>query len=366
MSNSTIEKIDKNLAIAKSIDENGLTFYDPEEAPFKIYGVFREGDNFVRLPAEIAKTVNRKVAILYRHTAGGRLKFKTDSTTLAIKVQMSDINLFSHMPAIGSAGFDVYENDEEYGDVYVTTFKPPLDITDSFEAKAVIGSKKMRDLTVSFPLYSGVTKLLIGLDSDAKIERAESYSNSKPVVFYGSSITQGACATKPSDSYESIISRRFNLDYINLGFAGSACAEENIYNYINTLDMSIFVYDYDHNAKDPAHLEATHERMFLAIREKHPTLPIIMMSRPRYLVNDDTQQRLNIIKKTYQNALARGDENVYLLTGRDLMKICKADGMADNAHPTSLGFFSMATSVGNVIEEIIKKNPEIMDYNKDR
>ena len=361
MATSSIEKIDKNLAIAELSDKENLSFYDAEQEPFKIYGVFREEGNLVRMPGEVAKSVNRKVATLYLHTAGGRVKFKTDSTTLAIKAEMSNISLFSHQAAIGTAGFDVYEKDRELGEVFISTFKPPLDITDGFSGKTALGEKKMRELTLSMPLYSGVTKLYIGLDPDAKIEPAEKYSNSKPVVFYGSSITQGACATKPADSYESIISRRFDLDYINLGFAGAACAEENIYNYINTLDMSIFVYDYDHNAKDPDHLNRTHERMFLAIREKHPTLPIIMMGRPRYYANADTRARLEIIRTTYENALMRGDENVYFLTGSELMALCGEDGMADEAHPTSLGFFSMAKAVGDVIENIISKNPKIID-----
>ena len=361
MAASSIEKIDKNLAIVGLSDKENLTFYDAEKAPFKIYGVFREGNNLVRMPGEIAKTVNNKVATLYLHTAGGRVKFKTDSTNLAIKAEMSNVSLFSHMPAIGTAGFDVYEKDAELGEVFVSTFKPPLTITDGFAEKVSLGEKKMRELTLNLPLYSGVTKLYIGLDPDAKIEPAEKYTNSKPVVFYGSSITQGACATKPADSYESIISRRFNLDYVNLGFAGSACAEENIYNYINTLDMSTFVYDYDHNAKDPEHLERTHQRMFSAIREKHPTLPIILMSRPRYYANKDTKARLEIIKKTYETAKENGDENVYLITGRELMALCGDNGMADLAHPTSLGFFSMAKAVGDVIEKIIQKNPKIQD-----
>ena len=361
MSNISIEKLDKNLAIAGLSGDEKLAFYDPEQPPFKMYGVFREGDSLVRMPGEIAKTVNRKVAVLYLHTAGGRIKFKTDSTTLAVRAEMHNRSLFSHQPAIGTAGFDVYEKDAKRGEVYVSSFKPPIEVITNYEGKVNLGEKRMRELTLTLPLYSGIKKLYLGLDTDAAIECASDYSNSKPIVFYGSSITQGACASKPSDSYEAVISRRFNVDYVNLGFSGSACAEENIYNYINTLDMSIFVYDYDHNAKDPDHLNRTHERMFLAIREKHPTLPIIMMGRPRYYANADTRARLEIIRTTYENALMRGDENVYFLTGSELMALCGEDGMADEAHPTSLGFFSMAKAVGDVIENIILKNPKIID-----
>ena len=97
------------------------------------------------------------------------------------------------------------------------------------------------------------------------------------------------------------------------------------------------------------------------IREKHPTLPIIMMGRPRYYANADTKARLEIIRTTYENALSRGDENVYFPTGSELMALCGADGMSDEAHPTSLGFYSMAKAVGDVIEKIIEKDPKIIN-----
>ena len=351
-----ISLIDKNLKVQTAVGDTPITFHDAEESPFKLYGLFREGDRLVRMPGDIAATVNKKVAVLYQHTAGGRVKFRTDSVNVAIRAEMNNISVFSHQPLIGTAGFDLYEKDSEHGEVYLRTYKPPTNIKDGFESLEKLEGKKMRELTLHFPTYSGVNKLYIGLDPDAKIEAAEGYTHEKPVVFYGSSITQGACASKPADTYESVLSRRFDFDYINLGFSGSACAEEAIYNYINTLDMSIFVYDYDHNAKDPDHLLRTHERMFLAIREKHPTLPIIMMTRPRYIANSDTKARLEIIKATYERARANGDENVYLVTGRELMALCKTNGMADTAHPTSLGFFSMAEALSPIFEKILNKN----------
>jgi hypothetical protein len=130
MSTPSIEKLDKNLAVSGLSGDESLVFFDPEEAPFKMYGVFREGDSLVRMPGEIAKTVNRKVAVLYLHTAGGRIKFKTDSTTLAVKTEMHNRSIFSHQPAIGTAGFDVYERIGERTDVYLASFKPPITMTE--------------------------------------------------------------------------------------------------------------------------------------------------------------------------------------------------------------------------------------------
>ena len=119
------------------------------------------------------------------------------------------------------------------------------------------------------------------------------------------------------------------------------------------MDMSAFVYDYDHNAPDTAHLEATHEKMFKKIRDANPTLPIIMMPRPQFYLTADEEKRFEIIKKTYQNALDAGDKNVYLLTGKELMALAGDEGTVDNCHPTDFGFASIAKAVGDLIEKII-------------
>ena len=115
--------------------------------------------------------------------------------------------------------------------------------------------------------------------------------------------------------------------------------------------MSLFVYDYDHNAPTLEHLSATHEKMFKAIREKNPDLPIIMMSRPKYFLEGDEDKRQAVIKQTYMNAVTGGDKNVYFIPGNELMKYAKNEGTVDNCHPNDLGFASMAQVLGDVIEK---------------
>ena len=122
--------------------------------------------------------------------------------------------------------------------------------------------KTEREITINFPLYSSVADLYIGLDETAVLKKSLGYKHKKPIVFYGSSITQGGCASRPGNAYESIISRALQTDYINLGFSGNAKAEDEIAQYIKDLDMSVFIYDYDHNAPNLKHLEDTHQRMF--------------------------------------------------------------------------------------------------------
>ena len=116
--------------------------------------------------------------------------------------------------------------------------------------------------------------------------------------------------------------------------------------------MSLFVYDYDYNAPTVEHLEKTHEKMFKAIREKNPLLPVIMMSRPKHFLEEEEKIRRSIIEKTYRNAVLNGDKNVYFIDGEALTVLCRDSGTVDNCHPTDFGFASMA----NALTEVIVKN----------
>ena len=112
---------------------------------------------------------------------------------------------------------------------------------------------------------------------------------------YGSLITQGGCASRHGMSYQSIVSRKFNCDYINLGFSGNAKAEDEITDYIKNLEMFVFVLDYDHNAPTVEYLKNTHEKMFKAVRDAHPDIPVIMMSRPKHFLTEEEKERRKVV-----------------------------------------------------------------------
>lgn len=245
----------------------------------------------------------------------------------------------SHFTLAGIAGFDMYVGEDPE---YYATFIPPVNLSSGYERIIHFDDRTEREITINFPLYSDVAELYIGLEESAVLKKAPEYKHSKPIVFYGSSITQGGCASRPGNAYENIISRTLHTDYICLGFSGATKAASGFAEYIKNLDMSVFVCDYDNNAPTLKHLEETHQKMFLTVREANPDLPIILLSRPKYRLNKNEQQRLAVVRKTYTDAIAAGDKNVYLIDGPTLMQYAGNDGTVDGIHPNDLGFHSMA------------------------
>lgn len=349
-----ITEIDKNFKLDPNVDREGLVFHNALSEPFRIYGLIHENGQYRRFPEAVAKTVSEGVHFLHVCTAGGRVRFKTTSPYIVLYAKLPSICRMPHFALTGSAGFDVYftgkDGTQEFAGTYIPFFKD--ETPNSFQHALDFWNNDEKEVTINFPLYSKVSDLYIGLQSTAALSAPSPYIIQKPVVYYGSSITQGGCASRPGNSYQSILSRRFDCDYINLGFSGRALGEKSITDYIAGLDMSAFVLDYDHNAPSTEHLKNTHETMFKAIREAHPTLPIIMMSRPKFRLNQEETNRRQVIEDTYNHAIANGDQNVYFVDNTQLTQLCGQEGTVDGTHPTDFGFYAMAKALEPVFEKI--------------
>lgn len=261
---------------------------------------------------------------------------------------MDSVTDVSHMTFSVSAGFDLYADGK-----YAGTFIPPKGMTQGYESKIVFPNKKKRQIVINFPLYSIVNDLYVGIEKNSTLEKSREYKIGTPIVYYGSSITQGLCATRPGNIYQEIISRKFDCDYINLGFSGSALGEKIMSDYIALLKQSVFVMDYDENAPNNEFLKKTHEPFFLIIREKNPDLPIVIMSAPTRLFKQENEERHATVRQTYENALGRGDKNVYYICGKDMLNYADPDIMTvDGTHPNDLGFWCIAEVLGQTLKNV--------------
>lgn len=338
-----ITAIDKNFLIGSQIDRTDVSWHNIPSAPFAVHGLaVVEKDKFYRLPEDLIEQVNAGVTSLARHTSGGRIRFRTDSSFIAFRAKSFGGGLMSHMPLTGISGADLFADG-----VSITTFRPNNPRCDWFEGIANIRGEGVKDIEINLGLYNGFKEIWVGIEQGCVLETPSAYTFSNPIVYYGSSITQGGCASKPGNAYPAFISRWLDSDFINLGFSGSAKGEPIMAQYIASLKMSAFVLDYDHNAPTVDHLAATHYPFYKIIREAQKDLPIIMVSMPDTDKNpEDADKRREVIMNTFMRARSEGDSKVWFVDGRMLWggrdrDCCTMDG----THPNDIGFYRMAEGI---------------------
>lgn len=349
-------EIDKNLQVESTLNIKGLKYRNALEAPFGIYGFChpRETGQYVRLPRETAARISPGVESLSMHTSGGRIRFRTDSAYVAVKVQLQDAHWMPHMPLTGSHGLDLYVY-EKGQDLYQSSFIPPMEHPECYESAVYFPDSRMRELTIHLPLYSGMESLAIGVEENAHLEEGRPYRAVKPVLYYGSSITQGGCVSRPGNHYPAAIARETNVDFLCLGFSGGAKGEAEMAAYLAGIEASVFVCDYDHNAPDSRYLGETHFRVYRCYREAHPDTPVILVSRPNIRLQETEDiARRDVIYRTYQEAYAAGDRNVYFVDGFQLFAGKRRyDCTVDGTHPNDLGFFRMAETIGEMVKHCL-------------
>lgn len=341
------------------MDDLHLIRYDALEAPFSLHGLSAEP--YARLPESVRRQLSGPLQRLGVQTAGGRVRFQTDAKTIRIEILLDDTNLKTHMTPLNKAGAELYA-----GDVRVLNLRPravgvvPYEKLDGYALDPVIDYMVARPgqnevYTLYLPSFTGVQSVHISLPEDASLTEAPAFPE-LPVVFYGSSITQGACASRPSLSYPARVCLDLGLDFINLGFAGNALGDLPIAEYIKGLPMRAFVMDYDNNAPDAAYLERTHKPFFETIRKARPEVPILLVSRPD---NGRDKTRMHecfrVIEKTYLDAVRAGDTRVALLDGRQFFpEIGRDRCLTDFVHPNDEGFMYIAGQVKAALRGLLE------------
>jgi len=351
---SRTEDFDRNMAVTIRLDDPDIRWHDVHDAPVSIHGFCmrqQKDEPFRRLPKDVAEATSEGVAWLSLHTAGGRVRFMTDSPCVAIHAEMESLSPMDHMAFTGIFGFDLYVDNR-----YCGTFRPSTNPGKGYESKLDMPDDgQLHEVTINMPLYNRVDRLYIGVRDGSTLAAAKPYPQA-PVVYYGSSITQGGCASRPGNSYQAMITRTLGCDHINLGFSGSGKGEKPIVDYMASLDMSVFVCDYDCNSPSPEHLRETHPRLYHTVREKHPDLPYIIVTRPDFHMRPaHCIPRREAILETYEMALKAGDRNVSFIDGEHLFDGILADSCTvDGCHPNDLGFFRMAQVIGAEVAKFLK------------
>ncbi len=319
-----------------------------------VFGLYdyRSERTFKRMPTEVAETVNARVRHLHTNPAGGRVRFKTNSKSLAIKAKYPRLTPRSILTEQASMGFDVYVKRNGVYTFHSAPY-PPIDMMDGYEKCIRLGEGEC-EVEIYMPLYNDLDGLCIGIEKGATLEAVAPYTHSTPILYYGSSITQGASASRPGNAYSAIVERRFDADFLNLGFASGALGEKTMADYMASLSFSVFVCDYDYNAPSAEHLGKTHLPLYRTIRASHPDTPILLITKPillAYSDNAENDRRREIIYETYRRAVSEGDRNVYILDGKEMFAPYEPGvACADGVHPGDFGMWVMAENIARVLK----------------
>jgi lysophospholipase L1-like esterase len=318
------------------------------------------GGELFRLPAKLKDTYRKPVWDLAQSPSGGRIRFRTNSSTLAIRLEYPEPPGMANMHAFGQTGVDLYADGVYRGTAIAGR-----------EAKA--GATKehvyfkqqpdaFREITLYLPLYMGVKVLGIGVDPEARIERAKPFALPKPVVFYGTSITQGGCASRSGMSYQAILGRTLNADFVNLGFSGNGLGEPELARAVASIDAASYVMDFAQNNPTVESLTQAYAPFLEAIRAQHPETPILVIT-PIYSAREawSRDSRLEgmreLIRQVAARRIAAGDRHIEIVEGTDLLGPSRGDGLVDGTHPNDLGFEWMAEGLGGRLAKMLGLSP---------
>jgi hypothetical protein len=332
-----------------------IVFPDPRLEVFGLPGFKEDSPLLRRLPGRLKETLPSSVWGLAQDPCGGRIRFATDSTTVGITAENPGFSNMHHMASVGENGFDIYVDGHYAGSAWP-------DSAGKISKEWRVGKeRKAREITLYLPLYKAVSIQEVRLDSGADIHHCRPYGVAKSVVYYGSSITQGGCASNAGGSCQAILERRLNADFVNLGFSGSGLGEPALAKAICELDPSVIVLDFWGNPSAEQYAAALPPFVDI-LRAKFPSIPILVISPfyfPAEELRGDTARSQEAKRRTTREFVderrERSDQHIVHVDGLKMLNKDQAEGLVDGVHCNSLGFYFNANGLEAYLRSALGK-----------
>jgi len=356
----SILELDRYMSLAPAPEE-GIGYHAPFEPGFRLAGLaFSEQTvkSFRRLPDGKAGEpfVTARVDELANCTAGVQLAFRSDSRKVIVKAKLEMPSSMDHMPQTGSSSFDLYVGGPGAWRA-VTATRYPLHDTEFRSVLYDCAEAGEREYLIHFPLYNRVESVWIGLEEGASVLPPAPWSAARPVVVYGTSITQGGCASRPGMAWTNILSRWRNREFLNFGFSGNGKGEPEMAECLGSIaSPGAYLLDYEANSHYEG-IRATAETFIAILRKHHPETPIVLISalphrrsiafgRPDAPdVHPDTVASRGYQRELIARLRAAGDRNVHFIAGDTLLGDDWDECMMDGCHLNDLGFYRMAENL---------------------
>ena len=313
---------------------------------------------FDRLPSKAEGVVRDPVWNLSRHSAGMCMRFVTDSPNIYVRYKLHLERLeMSHMPATGVSGIDLYADNGEGIDHWVSVVRPNKQLMDTSIAKDLApGSRRY---TMYLPLYNGVDNMEVGVTKNESF-RPLTPRKEKPILFYGTSIMHGACASRPGLAFPAILGRRLRRPTINLGFSGNGVMEPEVSDLLAEQDPCVFVIDCLPNMNETTVSKRTIP-FVKRLRESHDNTPILLVEDRSFTntlffpsIKIHHRKSRTALKKAYAELIDSGVRNLFYLDGDHLLGD-DGEGATDGSHPNDLGMMRYADAYEPVLRTILKQ-----------
>ena len=335
----------------------GVKWHDVEEWGIEGKGWDAEQTEkyFDRLPESAKAEVRGPVWSLSRHSAGMLARFRTDANEIWVDYKVTSSKLaLPHMPATGVSGVDLYAADQAGHLRWVAVSRPTSqNVKTRLVANLLPGE---RDYTLYLPLYNGTEFLRIGVPSGANFKPIAPRT-AKPIVFYGTSITHGACASRPGMPHPAILGRRLDRPVINLGFSGNGKMEKEVGKYLADLDPVAYVIDCLPNMVGHE-VAARAEPLVRQLRDARPETPILLVEDRTYAnagfvagAHKRHAGSRGALRAAYERLLAEGFKQIGYVKGESLLGKDR-DDTTDGSHPSDLGFYRHADAMEGVLRQL--------------
>jgi hypothetical protein len=324
---------------------------------FSIIGRYHNESNYHRFPAEFKDSLRKEVWALSQNCAGISIRFATNSPYIKVRWRSSSDFSMDHMAGTGVSGVDLYTMmDGEWR--YISTGR----IRGTRNECTLVQTDKneYREYLLNLSLYNGIDSLSIGVKPGADISKPKKdyLITNKPVVYYGTSIAQGGCASRPGLAFTNILSRKLDRPFINLGFSGNGNCEMSVGKIMCRIDAALYVLDCNPNTRSDEVYDRTINLVKL-LKKHHPEIPVLLVESIQFENILSGNTAMEPVKKNAE--LMRAYE--YLKgTGMNNLFYEKSEGMigndhegtVDGIHPNDIGMLRMAESLEPVIKNILK------------
>jgi len=346
-----------NAQTTTDVAADSIRYHDGQL--FDIIGKYHDEKNYVRFPQRFKNTLRDKVWSLAQNSAGIGIRFRTNATTIRVRWTLKNDAHLRHMPDTGVKGVDLYAFNGQAWQYVLTGF--PSEKNNEYTLLAD-GDGVAREFLLNLPLYDGVESVEIGVNASAEITKAQTklLLDHKPVVYYGTSIAQGGCASRPGLAFTSIMAREMNVPFINLAFSGNGTMETSVGEGMIEIDAALYVIDCNPNTA----AELIYDRALALVqqlRKARPDIPILLVGNylsdkghfsPADGVHTRVKSKQGELKRAFDDLRKMGIVKLHYRTGDGLIGY-DGEGTVDGVHPNDLGMMRIAEALLPTIKELL-------------